>query len=92
MTDHTATENAALRRVIAEHDRYLTGMMNADPRGADASDYLNASFDLYSRLNEAGFGDLAAQQRMHAAAISDSRDLTTDTSTDVLPAEPLRSA
>lgn len=87
-TDNT---EARLLRVLAEHDRYLTGMMNADPRGADQSDYLNASFDLHARLAEAGFGDLGEQQRMHAAALTPGRDLVTDANT-AAAAEPVPAA
>ncbi len=71
----TDTTEVRLRRVLAEHDRYLTAMMNSDPRGADMSDYLNASFDLYARLAAAGFGDLSAQQQMHADVLDHRRDL-----------------
>lgn len=87
-TDSTA---ARLLRVLAEHDRYLTGMMNADPRGADQSDYLDASFDLHARLTEAGFVDLDEQQRMHAAALIPGSDLLTDADT-AAAAEPVPAA
>lgn len=79
MTDDTSESH--LRRVLAEHDRYLTQMMNADPRGADQSDYLDATFDLYARLTEAGFGDLHEQQQMHAAALVPGHDFVTDANT-----------
>ena len=67
MTDRTTDEeNQALRLVIAAHDRYLTQMMNASD---DDSDYVNASFDLYTRLEEAGFGKYDDQMAMHRAAL-----------------------
>lgn len=65
-----AEENAALRLVIAQHDQYLTSMIAADPRGDDQSDFLDASFDLYGRLEEAGFGTLDEQQATHKAALT----------------------
>jgi hypothetical protein len=89
MTDNIP--ESRLRRVLAEHDRYLTSMMNADARGADQSDYLNASFDLHSRLTEAGFGDLNEQQRMHAAALIPNHDLISDANTSAV-AEPATAA
>jgi len=89
MTDDTP--ESRLRRVLAEHDRYLTQMMNADAGGADQSDYLNASFDLYARLTEAGFGDLDEQQRMHAAALLPGRDLISDAN-QAVAAEPAPAA
>jgi len=92
MSDITA-ENALLRRVIAEHDRYLTSMLNAHTSAHDAaeSDFLDASFDLYARLVEAGFGGLDEQQRMHQQALIDGHDYLDDAEaapSGKRPAEP----
>jgi hypothetical protein len=92
-----AAENAVLRRVIAEHSRYLMSMLNAYTSAPDAveSNFFDASVDLYARLAEAGFGDLDDQQRMHQQALIDGRDYIRDAEAaplEQLPAEPAPSA